>query len=170
MEISFQVNAEDYKVYYEESWAKQKRSQCADFYYEALWYLALFGLGAYCSIKHGELYVTCAFVVFATFYLKQNWSFERRWRAQVEHFANAIPEHLSHFSIDDSGISQRTLGIELRVPWSEVRHHTVRKDRLLVHFSFDRLLVVPLQVLSASQRAELINMLESHKVKKLEDQ
>jgi len=164
MEIAFRINADDYKVYYEESWSKQKRSQRTEYYSAALWYLVVLSLAVYFTIKHGEVFATCIFVVFAAFYLRQNWSFERRWRAQVESYAGVIPEHLCHFSADDGGISQRTLGIELRVPWSEIRHYVVRSERLLVHFSFDRLVVVPLQVLSASQRTDLISILEAHNV------
>ena len=106
------------------------------------------------------------FAVLAAFYIKQAWSFEQRWNAQAEEYANTIPESSSHLVFDQAGATERFSGIQLSVPWSEIHDYTLQEDRLFIHFLKHRAFVIPFRYLSVNERKELKETLEQNHVRK----
>ena len=165
MEITYKSSREDLEAYYDQLWVGRKRPQRSDFYYAVFWHLALLGLAVFVAIKHEDFFAVCVFGVLAVFYLKQNWSFDRHWRAGVQASARTVPEHTSCLVLDEAGIIERFMGIELRVPWSEVKGYTLAEERLLIHHLEQWAFLVPLKQLSEVERTDLFAMLERYRIK-----
>ena len=166
MEIQYQNTREDFKAYYEVLWRDQRASQRSDYYHAVLWYLAVLGLATYIAVKHDEVFALCVFVVLAGFYLRQNWSFAKRWKAGVESYADVTPESLSNLVLDEVGATERFSGIQLHVPWTNFDDYSVYEERLFINFLKNRSFIIPFRHLSLSQRNELIETLERHNVRK----
>ncbi|MEO5712899.1 MAG: YcxB family protein [Luteolibacter sp.] len=166
MEIQYQNTREDFKVFYQILWSSQKVSRRSQYYYSVFWYLAVLGLGIYFSAKHEEVFGVCVFVALAGLYVRQNWSFAKQWNASLEAYADMNRENLLDLVLDESGATERFSGIQLHVPWSEIRDYTVDQERLFIHFLKHRSFIIPFCYLSAKQRDELIETLERHKVQK----
>lgn len=168
MEIKYQNNRHDFKVYYESLWRKTKSSQKSDYYSNALWYLAVLGLAIFTAVKHDEGFTTCIFIVLAIIYIKQNWSFEKKWNATTELSCIGTPEVSAVLILDDTGATERFSGVQLHAPWSVIHDYTVHDQILFIRFLKNRSFIIPIRYLSSSALDELISILESHNIHKKE--
>ena len=166
MEVQYQNTRDDFRAYYALLWSERKTSQRTEYYQSVLWYLAVLGLAIYIAAKHDEVFAICVFALLAFFYVKQNWSFSRKWSAQIRAYADTLPETSSRLALDDRGITEQFSGVELRVPWSEIHDYNSEDERLFIHFLNNRAFIVPFRHLSVGQRDELISLLEKYHVKK----
>lgn len=164
MELKYQNTREDFKAYYEWLWSEQKTHRRAEYYWSLLWYVSVLSVAIYIGMKHDEEFAVCVFAVLAFLHIKQNWSFEKRWSEHVKAQADAFPKSASRLVLDDQGINEQFSGVEVRVPWSEIRGYTSQEERLFIHFLKQRAFIVPFLHVSIDQREKLIGLLEKNQV------
>lgn len=165
MEIRYRNTRSDFKALYDDLMRDRKAAQRSDYYHSVFWCITVLTLASYVAIKNGEIFATCVFAALGGFYLKQNWSFARRWEAAADFYAATSPECSCTLFIDGHGLIERSSDIELKVPWSIVHEYAIRDERLLIHFLQYRAFAIPLHHLTASQREELIKTLAQNKVR-----
>ena len=168
MEIQYRNTREDYRATYEFNWKQTRERQLGEYYESLAWYLIVIGLAVYIAAKHEEGFACCVFAVVAFLYLRQNWSFAARWNAQLEGYADLMPETSARMILDEAGITEQCPSFELRVPWSEVSGFSLTEKRVLLHVNKNRTFVIPLRHVSDAQREELMRVLDHHGVPKKE--
>jgi hypothetical protein len=166
MELRYQNTQEDFKVFYSALWREQKAARRSEFYQSIFWYLGVLGLAIFVAAKHQEILLVCVFAVLAAFYLRENWSFERHWNRQAAAYAEMTPESSVVLALDEAGLRETFSGIQLNVPWSELRDYGIDDDRLFIRFLVHRAFIVPLRQLSAEQREHIVKLLEEHNVQR----
>ena len=166
MEIRYNNTAKDFQAYYEVLWSSRKSAARAKYYQTFFWYLAVVGLAAFVAVRNEEAFALCLFFVLGVFYVAQNWSYGRRVRGQASWLARMMPETKAKLVVEETGLTEQTDAVQMRVNWSDIQGYTVQRDHLFIQFVGYRAFIIPFRDVPAASGDDLIRVLEQHNLKK----
>jgi len=165
MKIEYPNSQQEFESYLRWRWQPSRARMRSSYYENTFWHSATLLLGMYASYLAESPFLIALFVVLACIYCKQNWSFGRKWQAQIQ---TGVMENFvksqNALLLEEQGLTETYNGITVAIPWPALNDYTSFGGCLLIQYLTNRSIIVPESALNVQTRQELLDALNQHGV------